>query len=367
MVIKRLILVVLFLVILFGGIFGWKAYQARQAAAQAQQPQPPTTVASATVERRQWRTRLTAVGSLVAVQGIEVTTEVAGKVSDIAFDSGQRVAAGDVLVQLETGVDQAELRGLQAQQELARVQFERTSNLLEQNAISQSAYDEASAQYQAAQAQVAALQARIRKKTVRAPFDGVVGIRRVDIGQYVSPGESLATLMALKPIFVDYAMPERFLNDIEVGQPVEVTVDAYPGETFHGEIAAIDPGVNEGTRSIDIRARLPNPERRLRPGMFAEVATVEPEPHPVVTVPRTAISFNTYGNFVFVLDERDGQLVAQRRMVQTGGVRSDHIEITEGLKVGERVVRAGALKLRSGQPVQIDNSAGLEAEKVAER
>jgi len=363
----RLFLVVLFLGAVFGGIFGWKHLQDQRMAEQANQPQAPATVTTARAQQTSWRPAIHAVGSVNATDGIDVTTEVAGKISEITFDSGTRVEAGETLLRLDDSVDQAALAGLRADRELARVQFERTSDLLPKRAVSQSQFDEAKARYDAARAAVAEQQAQIAKKAVKAPFDGLLGLRQVDNGEYLTPGQPIVTLTALDPVYVDYSVPEQRFSELEVEQAVQVSVAAYPGRTFEGQISGIDSGIDEGTRSVQVRATLPNPGDALRPGMFARVATLLPETGAIVTVPRTAISYNTYGDFVFLVTEDDqGQQVVQRRAVSTGSSREGRVEVTEGLEAGQQVVRAGLVKLRDGQPVIIDNSVELDTEITGE-
>ncbi len=364
----RLVIVVIFLAVVFGGIFGWKYVQNQRAAEQQAAPPAAATISSAEARNEQWRPAILAVGSLTAVNGIVVTTEVAGIVRELPFESGQRVDTGEVLVRLDDSVDQAALRGLIADQELARVEFERSSNLLPRRAVSQSQFDEVQARYEGAQARVAQQQATLAKKTVRAPFSGLLGIREADIGEYLSPGDMVVMLQALDPIYLDYSIPARQFSSVSVGQEVEAQLDAYPEQIFRGEITAIDSGIDEGTRSVLVRATLDNPGNRLRPGMFAEVRTLEPDTRQVVTVPRTAISYNTYGDFVFVLEENDdGQMMARRQQVETGTVREGRVEVVTGLEPGQRVARAGLVKLRDGQPVEIDDSVVLDGGGVATR
>lgn len=364
--IKRLILVILLLALIFGGIFGWKYLQMQQRQALQSQPVPPATVSSAPVIAMRWQPTLSAVGSLVAVNGIDVTTEVAGKIEEIRFKSSGKVAKGDILVKLDDTVDRATLEGLKADMRLAEVQFERNARLLPKRAVSQSVYDEAKARYESAQAQVASQEALISKKTIRAPFSGLLGIREVDVGQYLSPGDTIVQIQQLTPIFVDYALPERHFGQLKEGQAVQVALSAYPGESFAGQITAVDAAVNPATRSIQVRATLSNPHGRLRPGMFAEVTTAQGEPRPVLTIPRTAVSYNPYGDFVFLIKEgKNGQKLAQRTQITTGAIQQGRVEIVEGLKAGQQVVQAGQLKLRNGQPVQIDNSVELEPGEVA--
>jgi membrane fusion protein, multidrug efflux system len=357
----RLFLVTLFLVAIFGGIFYLKDQQAQRMAAMQAAPQPPAAIAAVEVRGEQWQPAIRSVGSLEAVNGIAVTTEVAGTISEIAFESGQEVVTGDILVRFEDTVDRAALNGLIADRELARTQYERASELSSRRAISQSEIDETRFRYEGIQARVQEQEARLAKKTIRAPFDGLLGLRLVDLGEFVTPGSEIVQLRALDPVYVDYSIPEREFRDPEVGQNVEVMVPAYPERVFLGLVSAIDSGVDEGTRSVKIRATLPNPDALLRPGMFAEVRTLRPQMRDVVTVPRTAISFNTYGDFVFVINEdAEGKLTVASKQVKTGESLEGRIEVTEGLQAGERVVRAGLLKLRDGQNVAIDNSVELD-------
>jgi len=357
---KRMVLVLLALGLVLGAMFGWKYYQSQKMAALASMPPPPATVAAADVEAEDWQPYLEAVGSLVATQGILVTTEVAGKVSAIRFESGQRVEAGTLLLEIDDSVEQAELEGIVAEQRLAELQSKRREGLLESKTISRSDVDEARQRLANATAQLAAKRAVIAKKRITAPFSGWLGIRQVDLGEYVQPGTTIVPLEALVPIYVDYALPERHLDQISVGQAVEIEVQAFPEELFKGHIAALNPGIDPGTRSLQVRATLENPRARLRPGMFAEVRTVLPERPAVLTLPQTAITYNPYGDSVFVILEGESGSRVQRRQVETGGVRNGRVEIVHGLQTGERVVAAGQVKLRNDQAVVIDNSIILE-------
>jgi len=357
---KRLILVILLLVVIFGGIFGWKYYSGMRMAAMMSAPPPPAVVASAKVRVESWQPYLQAVGSVTATQGIDVTTEVAGKVSEILATSGQRVKAGDLLLRLDDSVDEADLQGLVAQRKLAQLQFERNSKLLKDKSVSRSDYDQARASLDSAEAAVAAKQALIRKKAIRAPFSGQLGIADINLGQYLSPGDAIVPLQALDPVYVDYSLPERHLPQVRVGQAVEVAVQARPGRRFKGVISAINPGIERGTRSLRLRATLDNPDWLLRPGMFAEVSTVLPLRDDILTLPRTAVTYNPYGESVFVIQKQDSGLVVQNRPVKTGEVRDGRVEITEGLAAGDEVVSAGQNKLRNGQPVTIDNRVKLD-------
>jgi len=364
--IKRLILVLLALAVVFGGIFGWKWYQMQQMAAEQAKPQPPAVVASAQVKEASWQPYLFGVGSMTAIQGVFVSNEIEGQVESIAFESGKRVEKGELLVQLDDSVDRADLEGLIAERELAQVEFDRESKLLADNSTSKAQYDRARAQLQGARAQVEAQRARIRKKAIRAPFSGVLGIRQVDLGQYLAAGSQIVSLQSLDPVYVDYMLPERHMDQIAVGQAIGVRVQAYPQAVFEGQVTAIDPRIDEATRQVQVRATVANEDGRLRPGMFANVETLVGSERRVLTLPRTAITYNPYGDSVFRIVDEDGGLVVQRQQVKTGRSRDGRVEIVSGLEKGQRVVRAGQVKLRNGQAVEIDNSVELDEQVAAE-
>jgi len=353
-------MVIVLVLIIFGGIFGWKFYSGAQMAAMMSRPPPPAVIATADVKQESWQPSLHAVGSLTATQGIFVTTEVAGQVKEILVTSGQQVKAGDVLLRLDDSVDKADLQGLVAQRTLAKLQFERASKLLKDRSVSRSDYDTSRANLDSAEAAVASRQALIQKKTISAPFGGKLGIADINIGQYLSPGAAIVPLQRLDPVYADFNLPERYLAQVHVGQTVEVEVQAWPGQHFKGAISAINPGVDPGTRTLRLRATLDNPERLLHPGMFAEVRTILPSRDHILTLPRTAVTYNPYGESVFVVQKKDGQLVVQNRPVKTGEARAGRVEIVEGLQTGDVVVSAGQNKLRNGQAVSVDNSVKLD-------
>ena len=357
---KRMLIVLLALGLVLGAIFGWKYYLGQQMALYASMPPPPASVSATEVQHESWQPYLAAVGSLVASQGISVTTEVAGMVSEILFESGQHVEAGTLLLQLDESVDRAELTGIVAERRLAEQQYKRRADLLESNTISKSDVDEARQRLDNATAQLAAKRALIAKKRITAPFSGWLGIRQVDLGEYLNPGAAIVPLEALDPVYVDFSLPERYLDQVSMDQAVDVAVQAFPGEYFAGTISAMNPGIDPGNRSLRLRATLENPQVRLRPGMFANVRVVLPERSEVLTLPQTAISYNPYGDSVFVIDENEEGSVVQRRQVETGDVREGRVEIVQGLQPGEQVVIAGQVKLRNGQSVVVDNSIALE-------
>ncbi|MGB5830494.1 MAG: efflux RND transporter periplasmic adaptor subunit [Thiohalocapsa sp.] len=393
----RILLVLLFLAAMIGGLAYLKFQQIQGEIAMFSQPMPPSAVSAVSVEAMSWQPQLKAVGNVQAVQGVLVNNQVAGQVERILFESGDLATKGQALVQLDTEVDEADLAGLVASLDLAETQLRRNQKLLKDRAVSQGDFDEISAQVSQAKAQVQSKQALIEKKTIRAPFDGQLGIRRVNLGQFLVAGSAIAELEALDPVYVDYALPERHLAKLSPGQPVQISVSAYPNQVFDGSIRAISPAVNRETRNVQVRALFENPDRLLRPGMFARVETLLPKKDQVLTLPRQAVTFNTYGDSVFVIQEQaagetgetptgapddaagasdkdaesDGQqpqkLVVQRRQIRTGDVRGDQVEVLEGLSAGEQIVSAGQVKLRNGAEVVIADAirTGSDSESDA--
>ncbi len=352
--IKRTIVIILLSILIFGGLFGWKFYQIGQAVKSMQLP-PPAVVAVTDVKQTNWQPYLTAVGSLVAVAGVEVSNEVPGKINALHFDSGQAVRQGQLLVELDTSVDRAELKGLQAEQRLAKIKYDRSVQLIAKHFISQADYDQNQALLDEAKALVAAKKATIDKKNIYAPFAGKLGMRLVDVGRYLSAGSGIVSLQKLDPIYVDFTLPEASLSDLAIDQALELTVQAFPQKKFHGRINAIDPAIEIGTRSVKVRAILANPEQQLRPGMFATVQITASQARDVLTLPDTAITYNPYGDSVFVVNSGEKGLTVELKQVKTGETRSGRVEIVKGLNVGDRVVSAGQVKLRNGMPVTLDN------------
>ncbi len=350
---KRLLLLGALALVIFGGLAGAKYFQIQRMIAKFSAPQPPTPVAVTVVESAHWSRSLTAVGSISAVQDVVVTTEVPGQIKSIQFESGDQVRAGDVLLELDASIDLAELSGLRAAERLADLQYARAEKLKRERTMSEAQYDEAAARRSEAAALVGAKAAHVAKKTIRAPIAGTLGLRRVDLGDYLAPGAEIASLQALDNVFVDYRLPERKLARLRAEQTVDVRVQAYPDRTFTGQIAAIDPAIDVATRMVRIRARLPNPDGLLRPGMFAEVDTREEQVDDVLVVPETAITYSPYGNSVYLIVEDGEQLKVNRRPVKTGEVRDGKVVISEGLAAGDRVVAVGQNKLRNDVAVAI--------------
>ncbi len=351
----------LYIVIAIGALVAvFLLYRWFFASAPAGMTPPPAVISSFSVSEEHWLPTLSSVGTLVAVNGIDVSTEVNGIVSEILFESGQPVEENAVLIKLDDTVDVAALEALQAEETLARIQFERLQGLLEKNVTSKSEYDEAEARFDAARARAREQEALISRKTIRAPFDGIAGIRQINKGQYINAGTPIVSLVAHDPIYVDYTLPERYLNRMAEGQMVELRFDALPDRLFEGTISALDSGIDRGTRTLKIRATLSNQESLLRPGMFAQVESVTGTAKTVLTMPRTAISFNTYGNFVYVIQtNEEGQTTVARTLAQTGETRAGRVQVLN-LDAGTEVVRTGLLKLRDGMAVRVDNQVELD-------
>ncbi|MGD8999677.1 MAG: efflux RND transporter periplasmic adaptor subunit [Granulosicoccaceae bacterium] len=361
---KRWILTPSLLALITAAVVGFLYWQNLQQQSAKPRGFPPTVIAATEVIQENWQPSLQSVGSLVAINGINVSTEVNGIVSGIVFASGQPVEQDQVLIRLDDSVDQAALEALRAERKLAEVQFRRASDLLKKRVMSKSEYDEANARYDAATARVKQQEAIIKRKVIRAPFAGLAGIRQVDLGQFIEAGDAIVSLQALDPIYVDYTLPERYLTRIKPGQVVRVQLDAIPGRTFSGEVSAVNSGIDTGTRTLKVRATLTNADSIMRPGMFAQVETLTGEARPVLTLPRTAISFNTYGDFVLVINKNDaGMLTVTRTPVETGETRQGRVVVT-GLPASVQVVRTGLVKLRDGMPVKIDNQVKLDDAEI---
>lgn len=352
---------------IFGGLAFTKQRQFEEMSAKFSIPPPPTHVAVTSVMRKSWPRTIAGTGSLTAVQDAFVTNEVPGIVAALNFESGQTVSTGDPLVTLESSVDAAVLGGLIAELRLAEVQFERAVKLVRDRTLSQSQFDEAAAKRDRAAADVGAQQAQIAKKTIRAPFSGTLGIRRVDLGDYLTAGASIVALQTLDPIFLDSAIPERFIPLLKVGQEVGARVQAYGDERFSGRLVAIEPGVDTATRMIRVRAELSNPEQRLRPGMFVEVEAVEDTTEEVNVVPATAITYSPYGNSVFIVVTGDGAPTVERRQIETGATRDGEVAVSKGLQADEKVVAVGQNKLRNGMRVEIVADHALRTDKAGAR
>jgi len=322
---------------------------------------PPTTVSSATVKEEDWAPTLSAVGSISAVQGAVVSSELGGVVSQIAFENGGTAKKGDLLVQLDASAEEAQLKSAEADLELARADLQRSRDLVGRKVISKAEIDAAESKFKQKEGSVDQMRSMIAKKTVRAPFDGQLGIRQVNVGQMINVGQQVVPLTSLDPVFADFALPQQYLGKLTPGLEVHVTTDALPGRVFDGKITAINSMVDSSTRNVTLQATLDNPDHVLRPGMFAKAQVTLPEKHKTLVVPGSAISYAPFGDSVFVIekkkDEKTGKesQVIRQQFVRAGEARGDLIAITQGLKAGETVVSTGVFKLRNGMTVTINN------------
>lgn len=366
MLLRRMLImlgVVLAVVLALAAYKGFSIYQQIQ---MFSAPQPAISVSAAVAREQPWQSRLPAIGTLKAYQGVDLTAEVQGTVKEVLFQSGEKVTLGQPLLQLDSEVERAILATAEAVRALARVEYQRGQDLIKRQAISKSEFDRLNAELLKAEASVTQLKAELDKKRILAPFAGTIGIRQVDTGDYLSPGTSFATLQDLSRLYVDFFLPEQDYPQLAIGQSVRLSLAAYPGAVFSGEISALNPKVEETTRNVQVRAMLPNPDNKLLPGMFANLEVLLPGEKPQVLVPETAITYTLYGNSVYVIGEqKDDQgavvkddkgqprLVVERRFVETGERRDGQVLVLKGLKAGEQVVTAGQLKLDNGAHVAI--------------
>ena len=357
--IKRMIIMLALLAIAVCGIIAFKNYTGQKSREAMMASMTPPTVSTIKAALADWQPKLDAVGTLRAVNGADLSSELAGIVQTINFESGSDAEKDAVLVQLRDDDDVAKLHALQATEKLASITLERDQKQLKVQAISQATVDNDQATLDSAKANTAAQQALIDKKTIRAPFAGHLGIRQVDVGQYLQPGAAIVTLQQLDPIYVDFTLPEQALSQIGPGQKVGATVDAIPGTRFEGTVDAINSKVDEATRNVQVRATFKNPDHKLLPGMFANVTVDIDQPAHYITLPQTAIVFNTYGNTVYLVQSKDEngkpQSMVQQTVVITGETRGDQIAVLSGIKDGDEVVTSGQVKLRNGSPVIVNN------------
>ncbi len=361
---KKILLTVIGLVVIIGGIVGLKVLQIGSligyASAAEKAGMPPTPVATTVALGETWEETLKFTGSLRAVQGVTITAELPGTVVKLAVENGAEVKQGDILLELDTTQEQADLASALAGLRLAKINLDRTKGLLEKRIIAQSEYDTAVATFDQEQAKSATLRATIAKKIIRAPFTGRVGIRRVNLGQTVAAGDALIPLHSSDPIYVEFSVPQTQLDSIKVGQTLRVATDGVQ-EAVPGEITAINPVVDEATRSARVQGTLRNADGRLRAGLFAEVEVVLPNHLEVVAVPISSILNAAYGDSVYVIEEKDGKTSARQQFVKLGRNRGDFVSVIKGLTAGDRVVSAGAFKLTNGAPVVINDAMQPEA------
>lgn len=355
---------VIYVLILFGIIFGIKIIHAiiRKYEEDSRLRHSVTTVSAMQVQSSAWQPTITAVGSSRTYKGVNVTTELGGMITAIKFTPGQYVKQGDLLVQLDISTDVAKLHALQAQALFAKITYERNLKQYKAGAISQETLAGDEAQYEATAADVVEQQATIEKKTIHAPFSGKLGISMVNLGQYINPGDTIVNLQTLSPIWVDFYLPQQQLRDVQLGKVATVTIDTYPGQHFSGKITTINPMVDTDVRNVEIEATLPNQDQKILPGMFVNVSLNQGASRGYMTLPQTAISFNPYGDVVFILKKTDKSVdkqsiwQASQSIVTVGDTRGDQIAVLKGLKTGDMVVTSGQLKLTNGSMVVINNS-----------
>jgi len=359
-----MIAAVLFVLIALGFI----KYQQIQAAMAmgAKFAPPPPAVATYAVVESEWQPVLASIGTVEAVQGVTVSTDLPGIVEKISFESGSNVKKGDVLVKLDTRQEDAQLNAIRARMDLARANFQRIADLLKKRVASQSDYDSTVAEFKQAEAAVKEVEALIDRKTIRAPFDGILGIRKVNLGQYLKSGDEVVSLQSLDPIFVNFSTPQQNLSDLVDGRLVRVRADGLPGESFEGKISAIDPDVDKATRNLQVQATLPNPQDKLRSGMFVEVEVLLPKNGKVIAVPASAVDYAPYGNSIYVVGEltdKNGKTYTgvTQKFIKLGDARGDLVEIRSGVNVGDQVVSGGSFKLRNEEEVTVNNDIQVGA------
>ena len=373
----RIIVTIVAVLVVIAALGGVKAAQIKSLMAFGQKAMadgpPPEAVGARAAELHAWEGTIEAIGSVASAKGVAISAEAAGTVTKIHFESGRMVKAGDVLVELDTSVERAQLASAIARRELAKTSFGRTTGLAERGAVTAAQRDAEESQVKASSADVAALQAMIARKTVRAPFAGKLGIRSVNLGQYLNPGTPVAVLESIDSAYVDFSLPQQRLADVKVGMPVRMTLAAEgegKPEIIEGQIAAIEPSVDASTRSVKVRASAASKEDKLRPGMFVDVEVVLPDQKQHVTVPLTSVVRAPYGDSVFIVEDKkpeepgirqtpDGKPVktARQQFVRTGGQKGDFVAILDGVQAGQVVVTNGAFKLRNGAPVFVTDVA----------
>jgi membrane fusion protein, multidrug efflux system len=357
---KKMILVLGVMATLLTAL-GFMKFKQIQTAVQASAYQPPPeAVTSVVAQPEQWPATTGVIGTMEAVHGVMVSADLPGSVAKINFDSGQAVHEGDILVELDTREERAQLASLEAQRDLAKVNFGRMEQLVKDGVISRLEYDQATAQQKQTEANVGQIRATIERKTIRAPFSGTLGIRKINLGQYLSAGNPVVQLQALNPIYVNFGLPQQALGQVRVGRSLRVTSEDLPSKVFTGKVTALDSVVDQTTRNVQVQATLANPEGKLQPGMFVQVEVVLGASRTVVPLPASAISYAPYGDSVFVItDLKDPKGHTYRgvrqQFVKLEGSRGDQVAVVSGLNPGDEVVTSGVFKLRNGAAVQVNN------------
>ena len=360
--VRRMLLMLGLLTLIVGGLGFVKYKQVKAAIAQGESFQmPPTAVTTIVAKRDTWPSTLSIIGTAAAIQGVTVSADLPGTVDKIHFDSGQWVKQGDVLVELDTRQERAQLANMEAQRDLARINYGRTQQLAKEGVVARSEFDTVTSQQKITEAQVGDIQASIARKTIRAPFSGVLGIRQVNLGEYLAAGQAIVSLQALNPIYVNFGVPQQVTPQVNIGRALHVTDTDLPGVQFNGHVTALDSVVNEQTRNIQVQATLPNPGGKLRPGMYVQVELPLGKPRDVVPVPASAINYAPYGDSVFVVvDMKDAKGKSYRgvrqQIVKIEGSRGDQVAIVSGVNAGDEIVSSGVFRLRNAAPVVVNNS-----------
>jgi membrane fusion protein, multidrug efflux system len=360
---RRMVIMLAAVAIVFGGVFGFQAFKAAMIKKfMSSMAQPPQTVTADKANFSSWQPKIAAVGGFRAVRGADLSLEVSGVVDSIAFNSGDDVEQGTLLMKLRAGDDEAKLESLQATADLNEITYDRDQKQFKLQAVSQATLDTDAANLKNAKAQVAQQKAILDKKFLRAPFAGHLGLRQVDLGQYLGAGTVIVTLQALDPIFLDFFVPQQAVDQVRLGQSIAVQVDAYKDQAFSGEISAVNPKVDANSRNVQVRATLKNADHKLIPGMYATVEIPTGAPQNLITLPQTAITFSPYGDTVYIVDSKGvdssgkPQLIARQSFVTTGATRGDQVAVLKGVNEGDLIVTSGQLKLHNGSTVLIDNS-----------
>jgi len=360
---KRMIIMLVLMATLVGGLGFLKYRQVEAAIAMGASFQmPPTAVTTVIAKRETWPSTLSVIGTAAAIEGVTVSADLPGTVDKIHFESGQSVQEGDILVELDTRQERAQLANMEAQRDLAHVQYGRSEQLVKAGVISKSEFDNAAAQQKATEAQVGDIKAAIARKTIHAPFSGILGIRQISLGQYLAAGQAIVSLQALNPIYVNFGVPQQDTPKMKIGRALHVTNADVPGMALSGKITALDSVINEQTRNIQIQATVQNPGGKLRPGMYVQVELPLGDARDVIPLPASAINYAPYGDSVYVVtdmkDAKTGKSYrgVRQQIVKIEGSRGDQVAVTSGLNAGDEVVSAGVFRLRNAAPVEINNA-----------
>ena len=359
---RKIGIAVVIVLLIFGALAGVKVMQVRKLMDVGKSYAPPPESVSAFVARQEkWQGTLTAIGSVMAAQGVSVTTEVPGLVREILFEAGSVVAKGDLLVRLDTSSEEAQLRAIEAQLDLARLNLERERKLRTENMVSQSDLDAAEATMKQTQANAENVKTVIEKKTIRAPFAGRLGIRMINLGQYLDTGKPIVSLQSLTPVYADFSLPQQDLEKLTAGMRVRLSTDAFPNHKFEGTLTVITPDLDQSTRSVGLEATFENPQQLLRPGMFARMEVLLPEEKDVLIIPTTSVLSAPYGDSVYVIETNSPSgtatsgLMVRQQIIRTGPARGDFLSVEAGLKPGQRIASSGVFKLRNKMSVVENN------------